>query len=270
MDKGNLSILLVYDDLSYNYYRLVQPSYVLPGNIYVFDLFVNTAGLVAVGAILETGVARYYNHWISSNIYRAYILDINGEVKIVIPVDYPKPQTFIYQGYRVINASIYYYSQHAFFQYKYLWYMYIKDAYYSPRSIKLYFNVSEVNYLATYDGIVLINGNNYYELTPKVFHWERQYYELWRYKRGTWILEYYAPHLPPYLEIHSLSYPIYNCVFIVLKDAVGNIYVAYPYRHSLVFGERIPSNWPNASATYVIRIGMIDYNVKVTIWRRSF
>ncbi len=275
-DKGNLSILIVYYNLSYETYTLPKPNYTV-GHNYVYEITgLDASDIIAVAALLETGVARYYDDWVSDTIYKAYIININGEVNVLIPTNYPKPTTFDYQGYDVINTSIYYYSQQSYYRYNYLWYRYVKDAYYyvnwwtgEPYRKILYVNESEVNYLAEDIGTISINNNNYYVFKPCVFHWERQYYEDWRYIGNVWELYRRRPYLPPYLEIHSLSFPIYNSVFIILLDTAGNIYVARPYRHSMFFGEDIPSDWPVITTNYLIRLGMVDYNIKVTVWRRS-
>ncbi len=276
-DKGNLTILIVYNNLSYDSFTLVHPNYTIRGiNEYVYELTgLDTSYIIAVAAILETGVARYYDDWISSSVYKAYILNLNGVVSVLVPTIYPQPVTFTYQGYSVVNTTIYYYSQQSYYRYNYLWYRYVKDAYYytsgSGRLIRkvLYVNESEVNYLAEYLGSISIGNSSYYVYRPSVFHWEQQYYEVWRYIGGVWVPVTRYPYLPAYLQIRSLSFPIYNSVFIILLDAFGNIYIAKPYRHSIQFGEKVPEDWPVVTTNYLIRLGMIDYNVEVTVWRRS-
>ncbi len=275
-DKGNLSILIVYYNLSYETYTLSTPNYTV-GHNYVYEITgLDASDIIAVAALLETGVARYYDDWVSDTIYRAYIININGEVNVLIPTNYPKPTTFDYQGYNVINVSIYYYSQQSYYRYNYLWYRYVKDAYYyvyggTPREKILYVNESEVNYLAEDMGTISMNSKDYYIFRPSIFHREQQYREVWYYNRKTeeWKLGSRTEYLPPYIEVHSLSFPIYNSVFIILLDTSGNIYVAKPYRHNISFGENIPSDWPVITTNYLVRLGMVDYNIKVTVWRRS-
>ncbi len=68
---------------------------------------------------------------------------------------------------------------------------------------------------------------------------------------------------------YNLAFPIYNAVLIAIKDNLGNLYIAFPYKHFMTFGDKIPANWPVDQQVYWIRLGMIDYKVVLTVWRRT-
>jgi len=70
-------------------------------------------------------------------------------------------------------------------------------------------------------------------------------------------------------QTYSLAFPIYNAVLVAIRDSLGNLYIALPYKHMLTFGDKIPVSWPVDRQVYWIKLGMIDYRVVLTVWRRS-
>ncbi len=276
LDKGDLSVLILFSNLTYYNTTLTNPSYVLENHTYIYILNTDTSNIIAVATILETGVARYYDSWISNSIYKAYIININGDLYLLIPKAYPKPQTINYKstGNYVVNATILYYNQQKYYRYNYLWYRYVRDAYFYTNasgtvvSKEYIVNESEIDYFAIDKGLMALNGNDYYAFALSVFHYEEQYYENWSLTNEVWILTN-RTLLSTYLDVKPVGFPIYNSVFIVLYDNSGNIYIATTYRHRVVIGNKIPSSWPVLSTSYMLRLGMIDYNVKVTVWRTS-
>ena len=66
-----------------------------------------------------------------------------------------------------------------------------------------------------------------------------------------------------------VSSPLYNAVLLLLKDLDGRLYVATFYHHEVDFGDAIPRDWQTDILVYIMRIGMVDYEVTLTIWRRS-
>ncbi len=271
-DKGNLSVLIIDSDLSSEEFYVGMPTYEVNGT-YFYLIDIDTSNVIAVAAILETGIVRYYDEWISDDVYRMYVINTNNKVTLLIPADYPLPSLYDYHGYDVVDTYIFYYTQLHYFKYRYLWYRYVKDATYyvsydEPYYKVLIVNESEINYLSTYYSTREINGKLYYLFFPQVFHYEEQYHEEYRRVGDTWrrVTRYLVSS---YFDVKQIGFPIYNSVFIILKDTNNRIYIASIYHHRIDLGEKPPVNWPTRTISYFIRIGMVDYLVTITVWRRS-
>ncbi len=270
-EPGNLSLLIIYDDLSYDSIKLL--TYTSKTNsLYIYQYTASSPNIIAISAILETGVATCIGYWISNNVYKAYMVSNDGVLSLVIPTDEPAPSTTYYNGIGyVVYAHVYYYNYGSYYKYSNLYYTYIKDVYwYSYYRIVLNFNKSRIVYYGVDQGVEEINGKTYYRF-DLINHYYDQLYRKTCYRQydNVWSCWGERTLSPAYIVNTPISFPIYNTVFIILKDSSGRLYVAQTYYNSFSFGDSIPENWPIQSISYVVRIGMIDYEVKVTVWRRS-
>ena len=271
LEPGNLSLLIIYDDLTFDSTKLTSYKSKI-NSLYVYQYIASSQNIIAVAAILETGVATCIGYWISSNVYKAYMINSNGTLSLLIPTTEPAPST-IYRGGigNVVYAHIYYYNYQVYYKYSNLYYTYVRDVYWYTRSyIVLNFNKSRIIYYGVDQGTETINGKTYYRFDMVNHYYDqlcrktctREYDNVW----SCWGERTLSP---AYIVNTKLSFPIYNTVFIILKDNNDRLYVAQTYYNSFNFGDSIPENWPTRSISYVVRIGMIDYEIKVTVWRRS-
>lgn len=68
------------------------------------------------------------------------------------------------------------------------------------------------------------------------------------------------------LGIKPINTPIYNIPVIIVRGTNGT-WVAYWYPHNLSFGYGIPREIPVTEITLIKRIGMVDYVLKLYVWR---
>ncbi|ADI32080.1 hypothetical protein [Staphylothermus hellenicus] len=269
---GKLTVCVVYDDLSYSNYTLDNPTTTLPNGTFLYTITTSRTNIIAVSAILETGVARYIGYWVSENIYEVYAYNVNNKITIAVPDTVPQPNYYTVSGSEAINAVLIYYTQGQFYNYSIVtgnfivnltWFQSGSNYYIGYGYYKQYLS----RYVATYYDQATINGITYR------LHRLQNYVE----KDTHYIeYEYYAGSLATLYDIivetssHSfdIQYPIYNLVFIFLRDADGKIYYAIIYPHELLIGEPTPSNWVTYETTYTARIGMVNYDIIITVWRR--
>ncbi len=272
-EPGNLSLLIVHSDLSYDSV-LLQDYFSRMNGYYTYSYTTSTTDIIAVAAILETGVAVCIDYWISNstNIYRMYMANVDGALSILIPTDEPKPATTYYSGVGyVVYAHIYYYNYGRFYKYSNLHYTYIRDVYwYSRNYIVVNFNKSDIIYFGLDQGTTSINGKDYYRFDIINHYYDQLFRKTCsRITDNEWSCWGERVLWSPYIVDSRLTFPIYNTVIIVLKDSYGRIYIAQTYYNRFSFGDSIPENWPIKSISFVVRIGMIDYELNVTVWRRS-
>ncbi|MEM1555160.1 MAG: hypothetical protein QXM54_01280, partial [Desulfurococcaceae archaeon] len=68
------------------------------------------------------------------------------------------------------------------------------------------------------------------------------------------------------LGVKPINTPIYNIPVIIVRGTNGT-WVAYWYPHNLSFGYGIPREIPVTEITLIKRIGMVDYVLKLYVWR---
>ncbi len=299
-DKGNLTILVVYSTLVHEYYTLDTPTYSneLKG-IYMYETTTTYSSIIAVVAILETGTAKYIDYYIaySSRVKPLYIMNINGKIYLLNDVSNGNIVPSYYNGYPVVTTYIYYYTPSKMNVYRYLGYSHaIRATYYVCgyswledcgaylyTITRLYEDINYYSILQS--GTITIDDREYQVLQATNFRYEEKHDETWRrldiwgrYCRCWefwfgWCTDEWRKVSDTLVETNLYRYdiaaPLYNAVLFVLKDSIGNIYIATPYYHRISFGDTPPSNWPIHTISYILRIGMIDYQVRVSVWRRT-
>ncbi|ABN70564.1 hypothetical protein Smar_1475 [Staphylothermus marinus F1] len=268
---GKLYVCIVYNDLSYSNYQLYKPTTTLANGTFLYTIIPSRTDIIAVSAILETGVARYIGYWISDNIYEAHAYNVNNTVTIAIPDTVPQPNYYTVSGLEAIDAILIYYTQGHFYNYSIAsgsfivnltWIQYY-SYYWGAGYYKQYFS----RYIASYYDQTTIDGITYSLHKLQNYVEKDTHYILYEYYSGNLII-YYDSIVGTESRFFNIQYPIYNLVFIFLRDADNNIYYAVIYPHELSIGEPIPSNWVTYKTTYTARIGMVNYDIIITVWRR--
>jgi len=302
-DLGNLTLLVIRNDLSHEVYLLSSPtaSFASQG-IYKYDFVTDTSSVIIVIAVLETGITRYIDYYIDNSITRIYILNLNGKIYVLNDLSNGRIKTKYYADYLVVDSYLYYYTKLNFSVYRHLYYEHSIDTYiYSmcccsnsptPPNPYLVFLEKEIvpmiytniSYYSIYDGLTNINGKNYEKLYLASFEYERNYTEYWVrrdiYGGGCSCSEACNGLCPYFVRTSQtfkgskvymdiVSSPLYNAVLLLLKDLDGQLYVATFYHNEVEFGDAIPRDWQTDILVYIMRIGMVDYEVTLTIWRRS-
>ncbi len=296
-DKGNLSLLIVYSDLSSQVIVLENPSsYDVPKGVYIYSTSLPRSDILVVTSVLETGITKYIDYYLSDTLVPVYIANINGRLYLLNDLDNGGVSTSDYHGYQVVDVYMYYYTHRNYSVYRLLEYNYATYAYYvncgyswldDCGSYYRYVERSyeEINYYGIYDGVISINGKNYEKLGLSSFEYVARYKEYSRrlniwggycscsdiyYGRctDTWYV-YSSSFISDSLSKYDISAPLYNTVLVLVKDSNNRLYVATNYHHTISVGDIVPSNWPTVTITYIVRVGMIDYQVTLTVWRRS-
>jgi|GEM_PF-3554085 len=295
-DLGNVTVLIIKNDLTSNTYLITQPTIIYNRQgIYRYDLYISTSDVIIVVAVLETGITRYIDYYIDDDIYKTYILNINGKVYVLNDLSNGAMAKESYGGYQVVDAYLYYYTKLNFSVYRHLHfvhsidttiYIYRCSSSYCPGFRK---NITPVIYTDTdyyiiYDGTVTLNGKTYEKLYLSSLVYEENYTEIWQKKDryGGWcwyseVCDYCTEEYYLYdrifrgdaIRLHEIESPLYNAVLILLKDDAGRLYVATFYHYEVEFGDTVPRDWQTDSLIYIMRIGMVDYEVILTIWRRT-
>lgn len=268
---GKLYVCIVYNDLSYSNYQLYKPTTTLANGTFLYTITPPRTDIIAVSAILETGVARYIGYWISDNIYEAHAYNVNNTVTIAIPDTVPQPNYYTVSGLEAIDAILIYYTQGHFYNYSIAsgsfivnltWIQYY-SYYWGTGYYKQYFS----RYIASYYDQTTIDGITYSLHKLQNYVEKDTHYIRYEYYSGNLII-YSDSIVGTESRFFNIQYPIYNLVFIFLRDADNNIYYTIIYPHELSIGEPIPSNWVTYKTTYTARIGMVNYDIIITVWRR--
>lgn len=270
---GRLSICIVYSDLTYTYNSTNTPVSSLFNGTLIYKFNIPRSDVIAVSAILETGVARFIDYWLSPNIYRVYTINIDNTIVIAVPDSVPQPEYYTLSSNNVVDASLIYYTNGRYYNYtmtsgKFIVELTFEQTYYGYEGDGYYKHYLS-KYVASYYRQISIDGKLFY------LHKLQDYV-----RKDTHYIEYIYDSSENYLEIYhdevrstqsyfyDIKHPIYNLVFIFLRDSAGKIYYAVIYPHSLVIGESVPSNWITYVSEYNVRIGMINYDIVITVWRR--
>ncbi len=302
-DLGNLTLLVIRNNLTHEVYLLSSPtaSYTDTG-IYRYDLYTDTGTIIIVSAVLETGITRYIDYYMDDNISRIYILNINGKIYVLNDLSNGSMKTKNYAGYDVVDSYLYYYTRLNFSVYRHMYFEHSIDTYIyrmccctnsptppNPYLVFLEKNITpmiytDIDYYSIYDDTTNIGGKTYEKLYLASFEYERNYTEYWVRKdihgdecscseacNGLCPIFVRTSQRPigsrVYMDV--VSSPLYNAVLLLLKDLDGRLYVATFYHNEVEFGDAIPRDWQTDSLIYIMRVGMIDYEVTLTIWRRS-
>ncbi len=275
--KGNLTLLILYGGLTVDTVKLTTYTESYPNGTFLYQTSIPpTYTVLSIVAILENGVARYIAYWLSPIVYRAYILDIGGTVTVAIPQSEPQPLTYTITAsattYSVVNTTLIYYTKgkaNKYFSGSYNYWINLTwwqtGSGYSGSGYRAYVNYY---YVSRYNGISRIGNSYYYLLSSSRYLTKNIYDERFRVRFG--VLTITSSILSASKQaVDPLSFPIYNLVFLVLQDSNGRIYVAIYYPHAIEFGDSIPENWITKTLTYNIRLGLINYKVYVTLWKKS-
>lgn len=268
---GKLYVCIVYNDLSYSNYQLYKPTTTLANATFLYTITPPRTDIIAVSAILETGVARYIGYWISDNIYEAYAYNVNNTVTIAIPDTVPQPNYYTVSGLEAIDAILIYYTQGHFYNYSIASGSFIVNLtwfqYYSYYRGSGYYKQYFSRYIASYYDQTTIDGITYSLHKLQNYVEKDTHYIRYEYYSGNLII-YSDSIVGTESRFFNIQYPIYNLVFIFLRDADNNIYYTIIYPHELSIGEPIPSNWVTYKTTITARIGMVNYDIIITVWRR--
>ncbi len=301
-DKGNLTLLVVWSDLSSSTYFTDAPShYYSEEGVYKYELAVPTSNLIVSVAVLETGILRYINYYIDNSLRELYLLNINGRIYVLNDLSQGSLATSNYAGYPVVETYLYYYTRFNFSLYRRLYFVHSIDTWIydmcccsSPTPPTDYLVSLEekvvpmiytnVSYYGIYDGTITINGKNYQAFYVSNFKHEENYTEYWERRdihggycscseacssRCPYWVRISQSNPSTYNYLNILASPLYNSVLLLIKDASGRVYYAKFYHYSIDFGDTIPKDWQTDILVYNMRIGMVDYEVTLTIWRRS-
>jgi len=302
-DLGNLTVLIIRNDLSSESYYLETPSKTYYRNaLYRYDIYTDTSTIIAVAAVLETGITKYIGYYIADGIHRIYLLNLGNRLYIVNNIgENGNIATRYYANHYIVDTYLYYYTRRNMSVYRHLYYVHSIDTWIydmcccsssNPPNHYLRFLEKEVipviytdiDYYGIYDGTITINGVEYEKFYVAAFGYERNYTEYYERRDLYWgycsCSEACSDQCPYWVRtdqrfdgdrvfMDELTAPLYNAVLMILRDENGELYAVLFYRHEIEFGDTIPVNWKVETLVYMIRVGMIDYEVTLTIWRRA-
>jgi len=259
LEPGYVNILVVYRDNERIYFKnITLTQYILKtiNNTYIYSINISSIGITSpdkllyILAILETPGHRYINYYalFENNVRRVYFGENNENIAIIAPKNLLNTQQ--------LNATIVFYNQGEF-------YCLNESSYEEPRKItgnNIEFYRVYMRYVTSLNKTVIYNNIEYsvYNLTLYVQE------KITRVRIRPDYEEIEVSTDEHRINVYS---PIYNLVLAVLYDNVGNIYVAEWYPHRLVFGYDNPGEIPVSYMTTVVRLGMIDYVVVISMWR---
>ncbi len=269
---GILYLCLVYSDLSHDTVVLKTPTDTLLNGTIYYTYTPSRNDLIFISAIIETGAAKYIGYWVSDAIYESMILNINDNVVLAIPASAPNPDYIYLYNMRILNTTLLYYTSGVYHAYNYSYSKYFTELKWRETEegnvIKGYGYCRKIysNYIGRFYDTVTIYDKTYYLLKLQNLVVKRLYYVRYTFTRhSSWIDE---TLLDEEISTASISYPLYNLIAVFAKDRDGKVYYALAYPHSLFIGEKPPEKWPVYTYSFDLRIGMINYDVSIYVWRR--
>ena len=262
LDDGNVSILVIYSDSSWENKTLTTPTNVFQNGTRLYSFAMSSSNIIFVSAILDTGTHRFIRYYIENNVKILYPSNYGGNIVLLNNLSQGSITNYkIYNNIYGVNLTIYYYSKNSYGTYNETSFEYG----FSISSIYKYVNHTDIRYYLIYERNVQYKGSTYevYNVSLAKNSSLLQCYYYWWW--GLWICWV----LDTSFIMEDINSPVYNIIAFHAVDNNGDHYIGVWYPQNLSIGDPIPSGWPVRKIMFIQRIGMIDYYVTVYIWRRT-
>jgi len=260
LDDGNVSILVIYSNSSWENKSLTTPTNVFQNGTRLYSFAVSSSDIIFVSAIFDTGTHRFIRYYIENNVRILYPSNYGGNIVLLNNLSQGSIANYrIYNNIYGVNLTLYYYSKNSYGTYNETSFEYGFNI-----GIYKYVNHTDIGYYLIYDKNIQYKGSSYEvynvslaknsSLLQCIYWWG-----LWK----CW------PLGQPLFNVEEVNSPVYNIIAFHAVDNNGDHYIGVWYPENLSIGDPIPSGWPVRKIMSVQRIGMIDYYVTVYIWRRT-